>query len=66
MIYMHVYVLLYMRAISFPIFFPFDNFLQDSEGYDIEIVICAEGIKVYRDNKRLNVFAWYDYKYYQI
>ena len=35
--------------------------MQDCEGYDIEIVVCSEGIKIYRDKKRLNVFAWYDY-----
>ncbi|CAB4005675.1 Tyrosine- phosphatase non-receptor type 4, partial [Paramuricea clavata] len=31
---------------------------KDAEGYDIEVIVCSEGIKIYRDNKRLNIFAW--------
>ena len=33
-------------------------FFQDSDGYDIEIVVCSEGIKIYRGTKRVNIFAW--------
>lgn len=32
--------------------------LQDSEGIDIMLGVCANGLLIYRDRLRINRFAW--------
>lgn len=32
--------------------------LQDSEGVDIMLGVCANGLLVYKDRLRINRFAW--------
>ena len=32
--------------------------LQDSEGVDIMLGVCANGLLVYKDKLRINRFAW--------
>lgn len=33
-------------------------FCQDSEGIDIMLGVCANGLLIYRDRLRINRFAW--------
>ena len=35
-----------------------DWLLQDSEGIDIMLGVCANGLLIYRDRLRINRFAW--------
>ena len=32
--------------------------MQDSEGIDIMLGVCANGLLIYRDRLRINRFAW--------
>lgn len=36
----------------------FSSFAQDSEGIDIMLGVCANGLLIYRDRLRINRFAW--------
>lgn len=38
--------------------FPAMALLQDSEGIDIMLGVCANGLLIYRDRLRINRFAW--------
>lgn len=39
-------------------FFSVPCLLQDSEGIDIMLGVCANGLLIYRDRLRINRFAW--------
>ncbi len=47
-------------VLLFSNFFPFSVpcLLQDSEGIDIMLGVCANGLLIYRDRLRINRFAW--------
>lgn len=37
---------------------PWSLLMQDSEGIDIMLGVCANGLLIYRDRLRINRFAW--------
>lgn len=37
---------------------PWFLLMQDSEGIDIMLGVCANGLLIYRDRLRINRFAW--------
>lgn len=39
-------------------FFAVSGLPQDSEGIDIMLGVCANGLLIYRDRLRINRFAW--------
>lgn len=43
---------------TFSFFSTAANGLQDSEGIDIMLGVCANGLLIYRDRLRINRFAW--------
>jgi len=56
-IYLHFIGLFYVCYLICIIMFMYD-LLQDKEGVEIMIGVCATGLLVYRDKLRINRFSW--------